>query len=149
MPDDSSTIFEYGQVKFRVIFEQGMNFSIKYIRQRPEAQAGSRSAEDIQAELQRFKSSPGEDTTPIFNNALLKCTFTADRLQWDKESRYPFECLMVDTFVHLLLAGCQIPIQLEHLSRRIIPGFAEAMLQMRKKNSPIREKNYFMQWCRV
>jgi hypothetical protein len=149
MLDDFSTNFEYGPVKFQVNFEQAMNFSIKYIRQRLEAKVSSRSAGDIQAELQRFKASPREDTTPIFNNTLLKCTFAADRLRWDKESRHLFECSTVDTFVHRLLTGCQIPIQREHLSRRIIPGFVEAMLQMRKKNSLIREKNYCMQWCHV
>jgi hypothetical protein len=133
MTDDSSTNFEYGPVKFRVIFEQGMNFSINRILQRPEAQVGSLSAGDIRAELQRFKASPGEDTTPIFNNTLLKCTFAADRLRWDKESRYPLECSIVNTFMHLLLTSYQVPIQREHLSRRIIPRFVEAMLQMLKK----------------
>jgi hypothetical protein len=110
-----------------------MNFPINRILQHPEAQVGSRSAGDIRTELQRFKASPGEETTPIFNNTLLKCTFATDRLRWDKESRYPFECWMVNTFVHLLLTDYQVPIQREHLSRRIIPGFFEAMLQMLKK----------------
>ena len=130
MADDSSANSEYGPGKFRAIFEQGLDFAVDRILRRAESQGGSLSASDVREELQRFKADPGEDTTAFFNDAWRECTFAVERLRWDKERRYPFERLMVNTFVHLLPTGDQVPIQGEHLSRRIIPGFFVAMLQM-------------------
>ena len=130
MADDSSANSEFGPGKFRAIFEQGLDFAVDRILRRAESQGGSLSASDVREELQRFKADPGEDTTAFFNDAWRECTFAVERLHWDKERRYPFERLMVNTFVHLLPTGDQVPIQGEHLSRRIIPGFFVAMLQM-------------------
>ena len=130
MADVSSANSEYGPGKFRAIFEQGLDFAVDRILRRAESQGGSLSASDVREELQRFKADPGEDTTAFFNDAWRECTFAVERLRWDKERRYPFERLMVNTFVHLLPTGDQVPIQGEHLSRRIIPGFFVAMLQM-------------------
>ena len=130
MADDSSANSEYGPGKFRTIFEQGLDFAVDRILRRAESQGGSLSASDVREELQRFKADPGEDTTAFFNDAWRECTFAVERLRWDKERRYPFERLIVNTFVHLLPTDDQVPIQGEHLSRRIIPGFFVAMLQM-------------------
>ncbi|MGB0551268.1 MAG: hypothetical protein ACPGQV_01650 [Alphaproteobacteria bacterium] len=130
MADDSSANSEDGPVKFRAIFEQGLDFAVERILRRAESQGGNLSASDVREELQRFKADPGEDTTAFFNEAWRECTFAAERLRWDKERRYPFERLMVNTFVHLFPTGDQVPVQGEHLSRRIIPGFVVAMLQM-------------------
>jgi hypothetical protein len=130
MADDSSANSEYGPGKFRAIFEQGLDFAVDRLLRRAESQGGNLSASDVREELQRFKADPGEDTTAFFNDAWRECTFAVERLRWDKERRYPFERLMVNTFVHLLPTGDQVPVQGEHLSRRIIPGFVVAMLQM-------------------
>ena len=130
MADNSSANSEYGPGKFRAIFEQGLDFAVDRILRRAGSQGGNLSASDVWEELQRFKADPGEDTTAFFNDAWRECTFTVERLRWDKERRYPFERLMVNTFVHLLPTGDQVPVQGEHLSRRIIPGFVVAMLQM-------------------
>jgi len=130
MADDSSANFEYGPGKFRAIFEQGLDFAVDRLLRRAQSQGGNLSASDVREELQSFKADPGEDTTAFFNDAWRECTFAVERLRWDKERRYPFERLMVNTFVHLLPTGDQVPVQGEHLSRRIIPGFVVAMLQM-------------------
>ena len=130
MADDSSANSEYGPGKFRALFEQGLDFAVDRILQRAESQGGSLSASDVREELQRFKADPGEDTAVFFSDAWRECTFAVERLRWDQERRYPFERLMVNTFVHLLPTGDQVPIQGEHLSRRVIPGFVVAMLQM-------------------
>lgn len=130
MPDDSSVNSEYGPGKFRALFERGLDFAVDRMLQRADVQGGNISASDIREELQRFKAEPGDDTLDYFNDAWRECTFAVERLRWDQERRYPFERLMVNTFVHLLPTGDQVPIAGEHLSRRIIPGFVAAMLQM-------------------
>ena len=130
MADDSSANSEYGPGKFRALFEQGLDFAVDRMLRRAESQDGSLTAGDVREELQRFKADPGEDTTSFFNDAWRECTFAVERLRWDQERRYPFERLMVNTFVHLLPTGDQVPIQGEHLSRRVIPGFVVALLQM-------------------
>ena len=130
MPDDLSANSEYGPGKFRALFDRGLDFALDRLLRRAEAQNGSLSAADIREELARFKEQPGEDTTELFQDAWRECTFAVERLRWDQERRYPFERLMVNTFVHLLPTGDQVPIEGEHLSRRIIPGFVAAMLQM-------------------
>ena len=130
MPDDLSANSEYGPGKFRALFDRGLDFALDRLLRRAEAQNGSLSAADIREALARFKEQPGEDTTEFFQEAWHECTFAVERLRWDQERRYPFERLMVNTFVHLLPTGDQVPIEGEHLSRRIIPGFVAAMLQM-------------------
>jgi hypothetical protein len=130
MPDDLSADSEYGPGKFRALFERGLDFAIDRMLRRAEAQGGSVSADDLRDELAQFKRNPDADTAEFFEDAWRECTFAVERLRWDQERRYPFERLMVNTFVHLLPTGDQVPIQGEHLSRRIIPGFVSAMLQM-------------------
>jgi len=130
MPDDLSADSEYGPGKFRALFERGLDFAIDRMLRRAEAQGGSVSADDLRDELAQFKRNPDADTAEYFEDAWRECTFAVERLRWDQERRYPFERLMVNTFVHLLPTGDQVPIQGEHLSRRIIPGFVSAMLQM-------------------
>lgn len=130
MPDDLSADSEYGPGKFRALFEQGLDFAIDSLLRRAETQGGSLSAADIQEEIKRFKADPGADTAAYFQDSWRECTFAVERLRWDQERRYPFERLMVNTFVHLLPTGDQVPVEGEHLSRRIIPGFVTAMLQM-------------------
>jgi hypothetical protein len=130
MANGSSTISEYGLGKFRVISKQVMDFFVDCILRRTEAQGGSLSANDIRKELQRFKADPGEDTTPFFNDAWRECTFSVERLRWDKEGRYSFERLIVNTFMHLLPTSDHILVQREHLSHRIIPVFVIAIQQM-------------------
>ncbi|MED5360565.1 MAG: hypothetical protein VYD85_19420, partial [Pseudomonadota bacterium] len=101
MPDDLSANSEHGLEKFRALFDRGLDIASDRVLRRAEAQNGSLSAADIQEELARFKEQPGEDTTEFSQDAWRKFTFTLERLRWDHERRYPFERLMVNTFVHL------------------------------------------------
>lgn len=130
MPNDLSADSEYGPGKFRAIFEHGLDFAVDRMLLRAEAEGGNLSAADIREELQRFKADPGDAAGEYYHDAWRECTFAVERLRWDQERRYPFERLMVNTFVHLLPTGDQVPIEGEHLSRRIIPGFVNALLQM-------------------
>ena len=130
MPDDLNVSSEYGPGKFRELFDRGLDFALDRLLRRADAQGGNLSTADIREELQRFKAEKGSDMGDYFDEAWRECTFAVERLRWDRERRYPFERLMVNTFVHLLPTGDQVPVPGEHISRRVIPGFVNAMTQM-------------------
>ncbi|MEC8198886.1 MAG: hypothetical protein VX085_04910, partial [Pseudomonadota bacterium] len=109
MSNDLSANSEYGLEKFWALFDRGLDFALDRLMRRAKAQNGNLSAADIREELARFKEQPGEDTTEFLQDAWRECIFTLERLRWDHERRYPFERLMVNTFVHLLPTDDQVP----------------------------------------
>ena len=130
MSDDLNASSEYGPGKFRELFDRGLDFAFDRLLRRADAQGGNLSTVDIREELLRFKEEPSTDMVDYFDEAWRECTFAVERLRWDQERRYPFGRLMVNTFVHLLPTGEQVPVSGEHISRRVIPGFVNAMTQM-------------------
>ena len=130
MPDDLNVSSEYGPGKFQKLFDRGLDFALDRLLQRADAQGGKLSTVDIREELQRFKTEPGTDMVDYFDESWRECESAVERLRWDQERRYPFGRLMVNTFVHLLPTGEQVPVPGEHISRRVIPGFVNAMTQM-------------------
>ncbi len=130
MPDDLNISSEYGPGQFRKFFDRGLDFALDRLLRRADAQGGNLSTVDIREELQRFKSEPGNDMVDYFDEVWREYTFAVERLRWDQERHHPFERLMVNTFVHLLPTDEQIPVPGKHISRRVIPGFVNAMTQM-------------------
>jgi len=130
MTDDLNVSSEFGPGKFQKLFDRGLDFALDRLLQRADAQGGNLSTVDIREELLRFKAEPSTDMVDYFDEAWRECKFAIERLRWDQERRYPFGRLMVNTFVHLLPTGEQVPVPGEHISRRVIPGFVNAMTQM-------------------
>ena len=130
MSGDTKASSEYGPGKFRALFERGLDFALDRLIRRAETAEGGLSAAEIREEIERFKTDPDTDISDYFDDAWRECTFTIERLHWDQKRRYPFQRLMVNTFVHLLPTGDQVAIPGQHISRRVIPGFVIAMTQM-------------------
>lgn len=130
MPDDMSGSPEHGPGKFRALFDRGLDFAIDRLLRRARAQGGSLNEADLLDEIQRFRAAPDSTALDYFRDAWEECSHAVEHLRWDQERRYPFERLMVNTFVHLLPGNQQVPVPGKHLPRRIIPGFVAALIQM-------------------
>lgn len=130
MPDDLKKKPEHGPGKFRAIFERGLDLAFDNVLLRAKSQGGNLTAADVREELLQFKTNPNSAVIDYFDEAWRECSLATERLRWDQERRYPFERLLVNTFVHLLPTGDQVAVQGKYLSRRIIPGFIAAMVQM-------------------
>ena len=130
MPDDVIGNTEHGPGKFRALFDRGLDFAVDRLLRRARAQGGTLSEADLLDEIQRFRAFPEAAAVDYFRDAWEECSLAVEHLRWDQERRYPFERLMVNTFVHLLPSGQQVPVAGEHLPRRVIPGFVTALEQM-------------------
>ena len=145
MSDDLNVSSEYGPGKFRELFDRGLDFPLDQLLRRADAQGGNLSTVDIREELQQFKAEPGTDMLDYFDEAWRECSYAVKRLRWDHERRYPFERLLVNTFVKLLTTGEQVPVPGQHISRRVIPGFVNAMTQMLGEELA----NKYQEFCRM
>ena len=130
MPDDMSSTMEFGPGKFRELFDRGLDFAVDRLLKRAKSQGRPLSEADIIDEIRRYRVTPDSATLDYFRDAWKECSLAVEHVRWDQERRYPFERLMVNTFVHLLPTGDQVPVSGEHLPRRIIPGFVAALIQM-------------------
>lgn len=142
MPDDTGGSPEHGPEKFRALFDRGLDFAVDRLLRRARSQGGRLSEADLLDEIQRFRVSPDAAAVDYFRDAWDECSLAVEHLRWDQERRYPFERLMVNTFVHLLPSGQQVPIAGEHLSRRIIPGFIVALIQMLGEEQAERHQDF-------
>jgi hypothetical protein len=135
---------EYGPEKFRAIFQRGMDIAGNRLLQRAEGESGNLSVDELREELLAIKDNPDPGAHDYFQAAWKECSQAVEHLRWDRERRYPFERLMVNTFIHLMPRGDQVPIVGQHLPRGIIPGFVIALEQM--LGEEVEEK--YQEFCR-
>ncbi len=130
MSNEINVSSEYGPKKFRALFERGLDFALDRLLRRAEMQNGRLSGTEIREELECLKINPSNDMSDYFNESWEECITAVEQRRWDQKRRYPFERLMVNTFVSLLPVGDEVPIPGVHITRQIIPGFIIAMTQM-------------------
>ncbi len=88
------------------------------------------SAATIQKHLDAFQSADDPDTKQIYIDAWLGCQAIAESAHWAKARRSHFERIMVKSFAGLLPRSNEPLVPDRHLSRRIVPGFINALQQM-------------------
>ncbi len=91
---------------------------------------GKVSVETIQKHLEAFQNADSPETKEIYREAWLGCQAIAESAYWAKSRHSHFERIMVKCFAGLLPRSNEPLVPGHHLSRRIVPGFINALQQM-------------------
>jgi hypothetical protein len=91
---------------------------------------GRVSIATIRKHLEAFQNSDFPEMETIYREAWQGCQAIAESAHWAKARRSHFERIMVKCFAGLLPRSSEPLVPGRHLSRRIVPGFINALQQM-------------------
>ncbi|MEX2615862.1 MAG: hypothetical protein WD767_07185 [Alphaproteobacteria bacterium] len=121
---------ESGPAHIRDAVQRVLESFAEMLKDRANETDGKVSVATIQKHLEAFRNADASEMQQIYTDAWLACQAIAESAHWAKARRSHFERIMVKCFADLLPRSKEPPVSGRHLSRRIVPGFINALQQM-------------------
>ena len=121
---------ESGPAHIRDAVQRVLESFASLLTNRAKQADGTVSVDTIQKHLKAFQDVDAPELLQIYTDAWLACQAIAESAHWAKARRSHFERIMVKCFAGLLPRSNEPLVPGRHLSRRIVPGFINALQQM-------------------
>jgi hypothetical protein len=130
MRDDSSNTLDPGPAHIRDAARIVLDRFVERLAAEAAAHHGTISLAALKTAFEAFHPLDAPDFQALFIETWQGCYAVAESAHWAKARRSHFERIMVKCFADLLPRSSEPVVSGKHLSRRIIPGFINALEQM-------------------
>ena len=130
MSGDISDEKDFGTQKIRSIVNGATDLALRSLREKALLTGGRLNFNQVLEHFKDFQASPGEQILDYYHQSWEECGQAVENARFERERKYPFERIVVNSFVHLMPPRGQPAEPGKHLSRRIIPGFIMVLQQL-------------------